>query len=91
MIASKGGASEPLDMLMPGKAGGTAAVGRTLASALSRQLYRERVEAKTRHASRRCDGILPLRGSFGSEDSQCGSGDEVALKVEGVVNRAVHA
>ena len=63
----------------------------TASVALSRQLYRERVEVKTRHASRRCDGILPLRGSFGSEDSQCGSGDEVALKVEGVMNRAVHA
>ena len=36
MIASKGGASEPLDMLMPGKAGGTAAVGRTLASTICR-------------------------------------------------------
>jgi hypothetical protein len=31
------------------------------------------------------DGILPLCASFGSEDPQCGSGDEVALKVEGVV------
>jgi hypothetical protein len=47
--------------------------------------------AKTRHASCRCDGILPLCGSFGSEDPQCGSGDEVALKVEGVVNRTVQA
>jgi hypothetical protein len=30
-------------------------------------------------------------GRFGSEDPQSGSGDEVALKVEGVVNRTVHA
>jgi hypothetical protein len=37
------------------------------------------------------DGLLPLCSSFGSEDPQGGSGDEVALKVEGVVNRAVHA
>jgi hypothetical protein len=29
--------------------------------------------------------------SFGSEYPQRGSGDEVALKVEGVVNRGVHA
>jgi hypothetical protein len=36
--------------------------------ALSRQLYRARLEGQTRHASCRCDGILPLRGSFGSED-----------------------
>ena len=45
--------------------------------------------AKTRRASCRCDGILPLCGRFGSEDPQCRSGDEVALKV--VVNRTVHA
>jgi hypothetical protein len=30
-------------------------------------------------------------GRFGSEDPQCGSGDEVALKVAGVVNSGVHA
>jgi hypothetical protein len=46
--------------------------------------------AKTRRASCRCDSILPLCGRFGSEGVQCGSGDEVALKVEGVVNRTVH-
>src|SRR6516165_10657934 len=49
------------------------------------------VRAETRHASCRCDGILPLCGSFCSEDPQRGSGDEVALQVEGVVNRSVHA
>ena len=32
------------------------------------------LRAKTRHASCRCDGILPVCGSFGSEDPQCGSG-----------------
>jgi hypothetical protein len=34
---------------------------------------------------------LPFCSSFGSEDAQGGSGDEVALKVEGVVNGTVHA
>jgi hypothetical protein len=34
---------------------------------------------------------LPLGGNFGSEDPQCGSRDEVALKIEGVVNGGVHA
>src|SRR5580692_1620913 len=56
-----------------------------------RQLYRARIEAKARQPSCRCDGILPLCGSFGPEDPQCGSGDEMTLKVEGVVNRTVHA
>src|SRR6478672_10138937 len=49
------------------------------------------LRAKARQASCCRDGVLPLRGSFGSEDPQCGSGDEVPLKVEGVVNRTVHA
>src|SRR5262249_18526516 len=30
-------------------------------------------------------------GSFGSEDPQCGSRDEVALEVEGAVDGGVHA
>jgi hypothetical protein len=47
------------------------------------------LRAKARQASCRCDGILPLCGSFGPEDPQCGSGDEMTLKVEGVVNRTV--
>ena len=34
MITSKGGASEPSDTLLPGKAGGTVAVRRTLASTI---------------------------------------------------------
>src|SRR6516225_11264315 len=38
MIASKGGASEPADMLQLGKAGGTAAVRRTLASTICRAI-----------------------------------------------------
>ena len=38
MIVSKGGASEPADMLQLGKAGGTAAVRRTLASTIRRAI-----------------------------------------------------
>jgi hypothetical protein len=49
------------------------------------------LKAEPRSASCHCDGILPLCSSFGAEDPNGGSGDEVALKVEGVVNRAVHA
>src|ERR1700720_3972992 len=36
MIAAKGGASEPLNMRLPGKAGGAVAVRRTLASTICR-------------------------------------------------------
>src|SRR6267143_6583395 len=36
MIAAKGGASEPLNLGLPGKAGGAAAVRRTLASTICR-------------------------------------------------------
>jgi hypothetical protein len=48
------------------------------------------LRAKARQASCRCDGILPLCGSFGPEDPQCGSGDEVALQIEGIVDGGVH-
>ena len=48
------------------------------------------LRAKPRQASCRCDGILPLCGSFGPEDPQCGSGDEVALQIEGIVDGGVH-
>jgi hypothetical protein len=54
-------------------------IRRLPAMALSRQRERARIESQTRQVSRRCDSTLPLRGSFGSEDPQCGSGDEVAL------------
>jgi len=37
-----------------------------------------------------CDGILPLRRRFGSEDPQSRSGDEMALKVERVMGGSVH-
>jgi hypothetical protein len=50
-----------------------------------------RTESQTGQASCRCDGTLPLCGSFGSEDPQCGSGDEVALQIEGIVDGGVHA
>ena len=33
-----------------------------------------------------CDGVLPLRRRFGSEGPQRGPGDEVALKIERVVD-----
>jgi len=36
MITSEGGANKPFDMLVPGKAGGTAAVRRTLATTICR-------------------------------------------------------
>jgi hypothetical protein len=40
--------------------------------------------------SRCCDGVLPLRRRFGSEDPQDRSGDEVALKVERVMDGSMH-
>ena len=49
------------------------------------------LRAKARQASCRCDGILPLCGSFGPDDPQCGSGDEVALQIAGTVDGGVHA
>jgi hypothetical protein len=59
--------------------------------ALSRQREPARIERQIRQASCRCDSTSPLCGSFSSEDPQCASGDEVALRVEGFVNRGVHA
>jgi hypothetical protein len=49
------------------------------------------LRAKTRQRSFRCDSTLPLCGGFGSEDPQCGSRDEVALEVEGIVDGGMHA
>ena len=40
--------------------------------------------------SRGRDGILSLAGRFGSEDPEGRARDEVALKVESVVDRGVH-
>jgi len=52
---------------------------------------RHALGAEAGHASCRRHRISPLCSSFGTEDPEGGSGDEVALKVESVVNRAVHA
>jgi len=38
-----------------------------------------------------CNGILPLRHRFGSEGPQRGPGDEVALKIECVVDGGMDA
>jgi predicted ATPase/DNA-binding winged helix-turn-helix (wHTH) protein len=67
----------------------------TRAFAIERLCHGNSIEhalrAKSEHASCGCDRIAPLCSSFGTEDPEGGSGDEVALKVEGVVNCAVHA
>src|SRR4029077_18078409 len=64
---------------------------RTLGPALSRQRDRTRIESQSRQASCRCNSTLPLCGSFGSEDPQRRSRNEMALKVEGVVDGGMHA
>ncbi len=60
------------------------------ARALSRQLSTSREGARSNQVSC-CDGILPLRRRFGSEGPQRGSGDEVALKIECVVDGGMDA
>src|SRR5712671_5583973 len=62
-----------------------------VSTALSRQRASARKGARPGQSSRRCNGVLPLRCRFGSEDPQRRSGDEVPLKVEIVVNGGVHA
>ena len=62
----------------------------TVVPALSRQRRRYASRAKTGQASCGCDSALPLRGSIGSEFSQRGSGDEMALKIEGIVDGGMH-
>ena len=59
-------------------------------TALSRQRRRYASRAKTGQASCGCDSAFPLRGSIGSEFSQRGSGDEMALKIEGIVDGGMH-
>ena len=61
-----------------------------LLGALSRQRRRYASRAKTGQASCGCDSAFPLRGSIGSEFSQRGSGDEMALKIEGTVDGGMH-
>ena len=58
--------------------------------ALSRQLSTIREGARSNQVSC-CDGILPLRRSFGSEAPHRGPGDEVALKIECVVDGGMDA
>ena len=48
-------------------------------------------EARAGRNSCRCNGALPLRCRFGSEDPQRRSRDEVALKVECVVDDGMEA
>ena len=42
--------------------------------------------ARANQISYCCDGVLPLRRRFGSEGPQRGPGDEVALKIERVLD-----
>jgi len=35
--------------------------------------------------------LLPVSSRFGAEYPQCGAGDQVALKVEGIVDGGMHA
>lgn len=49
------------------------------------------LRAESGQVSCGCDSTFPLRGSIGSEFSQCGSGGEVALKIEGNVDGGAHA
>jgi hypothetical protein len=60
-------------------------VGRCIGEALSRQLSTSQEGARSNQVSC-CDGILPLRRRFGSKRPQRRSGDEVALKIERVVD-----
>jgi|SRR6267378_460345 len=64
---------------------GTRGTGKTSLMALSRQLSTSQEGARSNQVSC-CDGILPLRRRFGSEGPQRGPGDEVALKIERVVD-----
>ncbi len=65
--------------------GGPLGEGLMVAEALSRQLSTSQEGARSNQVSC-CDGILPLRRRFGSEGPQRGPGDEVALKIERVVD-----
>ena len=48
------------------------------------------IPSRGRSGSCRCDSTLRMCGSSGSEYSRCGSGDEVALKVEGLVDGGMY-
>src|SRR5208282_583340 len=47
--------------------------------------------AKTGRGSCSCDGALPVSSRFGAEYPQCRARDEMALKVEGIVDGGMHA
>ena len=47
--------------------------------------------ARAGRASCGCDSTLPVCGSFSSEYPQCRSGDEMALKIEVIVDGGMHA
>ena len=49
------------------------------------------LRAKNWSGSFSCDGALPVSSRFGAEYPQCGAGDEVALKDEGIVDGGMHA
>ena len=51
----------------------------------------ERYEPEAGRTSPCCDRVLPLVRSLGSEDPERRSRNEMALKVEGVVDDSVHA
>jgi hypothetical protein len=61
------------------------------ALALSRQLSTSREGQGQNQVLCCCDGISPLRRRFGSEGPQRGPGDEVALKIECVVDGGMDA
>jgi hypothetical protein len=50
-----------------------------------------RTESQTWPSVCGCDSASPLHGSIGSEFTQRESGDEMALKIEGIVYGGAHA
>jgi hypothetical protein len=62
----------------------------SLGLALSRKSIKHALRAEARDASWHSNGILPLCSGVGSEDPKGGSRNEVALKVEGVVDGTMH-
>jgi hypothetical protein len=59
--------------------------------ALIADLGEEAAKERAGRSLRRCNGTPPLRRRFGSEDPKDGSRNEVALKIEVVVNGAMDA
>jgi hypothetical protein len=53
--------------------------------------YRQAGSGQGKSGSSCCDGILPLRRRFGSKGPQRGPRDEVALKIERVVDGGMDA